>query len=149
MRYETFYKCANDRCYYKAAYNRVKAKECNYRCLACMSRLNECELLYIESRFGAFFNRYRFRILAMVSLIYSGVYCYLSPPSYGGAIDNWIIAYLVTSLLFFMLIVGGYSRTLGMSEITAKVVEDNLRPLNAALTSCGMTFFLIVVAICL
>lgn len=149
MRYEMFYKCTNVNCYWKAAYNKVKAKECNYRCLACMSRLNECELLYVESRFGVFFNRYRFCILAIVSLIYSAAYCYLLPPSYGGVIDNRIVAYVVTSLLMFMLIISVNSRILNSLEATEKVVEDNLRPLNAALMSCGLMLFFAMLKICL
>lgn len=141
MRYETFYKCENIKCSRVAAYNGVKAKECNYRCLACMGKLRECELLYIESRLGTFFNEYCYRLMAFFSLIYSGVYCYLSPSSYGGAIDNRIVAYAVTSLLFFVLIISIYLRILAHYETEEKKVEDNLRPLNAALTSCGFTIF--------
>ena len=142
MRYETFYKCGNDRCDIKAAYNQAKAKKCNYRCLSCMSRLNECELLYIESRLGTWFEQYRYRVMALVSLLYGSFFCYFSPPNFGGAIDNIFVRYATASLLFFVMIVGCYSRTLGEYEKEAKVVENNLRPLNAALTSCGLTFFI-------
>lgn len=145
MKFVKFYKCPNQKCYWKAAFNADKAHKYGYRCIACMTRLNECELLYVEYSVGNWFIKNKSVLFILVSLILSGSVVYLDKPNFGGVIHNPLLSFLVVSLLMLGLLYGVYSRILGMAEIKEKEVEDNMRPLNSAVLAIFCCFFMFLV----
>ncbi|KZN62819.1 hypothetical protein N473_18060 [Pseudoalteromonas luteoviolacea CPMOR-1] len=134
------YKCTNSICSEFSVYKEDKAAAFNYRCIACMCKLDVVSVPYKEYKIAKYFERYSNSINGISAAFLACVTRIIEPSNFGGQISSVYLQFLTTVILFVFMQICMYHHILIQYENKPIEIENNLRPIKSFLVA----FFLLV-----
>ncbi|KID56343.1 hypothetical protein JF50_19080 [Pseudoalteromonas luteoviolacea] len=138
------YKCTNSICSEFSVYKEDKAAAFNYRCIACMRKLDVASVPYKEYKIAKYFERYSNSINCISAAFLACVTRMFDPSDFGGQISSVYLQFLTIVILFVFMQISMYHQILIQYENEPIEIENNLRPIKSFLAALFLLVLLSV-----